>query len=321
MKKILEAGFLAAVFAFSASAQAAVEPSTQAAYAALEAGEADRALALLSSLPPTAESHNLRCRVFFALEQWDAAASECDLAVRMDGQSSDDHLWLGRALGEKADNASFLNAYSLGKRVREEFEKAVRLDPRNANALADLGEFYYDAPAIVGGGIDKAEGIASQLDKVDPARAHELRARIASERRDYDTAEREFKQAIAVSEHPAFQWMSLASFYRHRQRWTDMEGAVQSGVKAAQPDRHAGVALFNGASVLSQAGRNLELAARMLEEYLAGPSKTEEAPAFVAHTRLARLDAQLGDIAGARRERAAALNLAHDYRPAQDLKV
>ena len=56
--------------------------------------------------------------------------------------------------------------------------------------------------------------------------------------------------------------------------------------------RHAGVALFNGSSVLSESGRNLELATRMLQEYLAGSSKTEEAPAFVAHTRLARLDAQ-----------------------------
>jgi hypothetical protein len=40
----------------------------------------------------------------------------------------------------------------------------------------------------------------------------------------------------------------------------------------------------------------------------------------VAHTRLARLMAQQGDMAGARRERAAALELAHDYRPAQELK-
>jgi hypothetical protein len=72
--------------------------------------------------------------------------------------------------------------------------------------------------------------------------------------------------------------------------------------------------------VLTEAGRNLELATRMLQEYLAGSSKTEEAPAFVAHTRLARIDARLGDVAAAKRERAAALELAHDYRPAQELK-
>jgi hypothetical protein len=56
----------------------------------------------------------------------------------------------------------------------------------------------------------------------------------------------------------------------------------------------------------------------MLDDYLAGTSKTEDAPAFVAYVRLARLDAQLGDAAGAQRERAAAIALAHEYKPAQD---
>jgi tetratricopeptide (TPR) repeat protein len=186
--------------------------------------------------------------------------------------------------------------------------------------LADLGEFDYDAPGVVGGGIDKAEAVALQLDKIDPARAHELRGRIAETQKDYGTAEREFRQAISVSESPAFQWMDLASFLRRHERWAEMEAAVQSGAKAAQRDSREGVALFNGASVLSKANRDLPIAARMLEDYLAGSSKTEEAPAFVAHTRLAQIDAQLGDMTGAKRERAAALELAHDYKPAQDLK-
>jgi hypothetical protein len=125
-------------------------------------------------------------------------------------------MWLGRALGEKASRASFLSAYSLGKRVRGEFEEAVRLNSRNAEALADLGEFYYSAPGVVGGGDDKAEGVAAQLDKVDGARAHELRGRMAEQRKDFGTAEREYKQAIAAGAHPAFQWMTLASFYRRR---------------------------------------------------------------------------------------------------------
>jgi len=316
---MLEAGVLAAAMAVTAYGQAPQEQLAQA-NAALQAGEADHALALLSSLPSSAESHNLTCRVQLTLEHWDAAADECEQAVRWDGQNSNFHMWLGRALGEKADRASFLSAYSLAKRVRAEFEAAVQLNPRNAEALADLGEFYSEAPGIVGGGDDKAAGVAAQLDKVDAARARELRGRIAEEHKDYTAAERDFRQAITASEHPAFQWMNLASFYRRRARWTDMEAAVQSGVKAAQHDGHAGVALFDGASLLMQAKRNLELAVKMLESYLEGSSKTEEAPAFVALTRLARLKAQLGDVAGAQRERAAALALAHDYRPALDLK-
>ena len=73
----------------------------------LQAGEADKALALLESLPHggsnIAQAKFLECRVRYALEQWDAAASACEQAVQLDGQNSSYHMWLGRALGEKAE--------------------------------------------------------------------------------------------------------------------------------------------------------------------------------------------------------------------------
>lgn len=300
------------------------QSSAAAANAALQAGEADQAVAALRALPAgqagSALAHNLRCRVLFTLEQWSAAADECQQAVNLDPQNSNDHMWLGRALGEDASTASFLSAYSLAKRARAELERAVQLDPRNADALADLGEFYNEAPSVVGGGTDKAQSVASELDRVDPARAHELRASIASGNHDYGTTEREFREAIAVSKHPAFQWMRLASFYRHTKQWPQMESAVRSGYAAAQRDKHAAVALYNGASVLIKANRDPELAIKMLREYLASQGQTEEAPAFVAHVWLARLLAQAGDKAGAERERQAALAMASSYQPAQNLK-
>ncbi len=292
---------------------------------ALQAGEADRALSLLKSLPApaagSAEAHNLRCRVLFTLEQFEAAKDECEQAVALDPQNSAYHLWFGRTLGEVADRANFINAYGLAKRARSEFEQAVQLSPRDAEALADLGEFYSSAPGVVGGGMDKAANVASQLDRVDPARAHELRAAIARENKDMASAERELKQAVAASAHPAFQWMRLASFYRKAKRYAEMENAVQSGWAAAQRDSHAGVALFNGASVLIKGNRNPALAIRLLDAYLASPMSTEEAPAFTARVWLARLKAQTGDSEGARREKAAALALAPQYKPAQDLKL
>jgi tetratricopeptide (TPR) repeat protein len=288
--------------------------------AALQAGEADKALDLINSLPQpvTAEAHNLTCRVRYTLEQWDAAIHECEQAVQLDSQNSNYHLWLGRALGEKADRASFLTAFSLAKRVRSEFEDAVKLNPHNADALADLGEFYKDAPGAIGGGTDKAEGIAGQLDKVDPARAHTLRGELAAGRKDYDSAEREFKQAIAAGPRPALQWATLAGFYRKRERWPEMESAINSLIAAVDRDKKSAVALYDGASVLAKAKRDPALAAKMLNSYLTNPSKTEEAPAFVAYVRLARIDAQLGNSAGAERDRAAALALAREYKPASD---
>ncbi len=308
--------------AFASSQRTALGQPLSAANAALQAGEADKALSLLASAPTSgtqqAEAQNLLCRVRLTLEQWDAASAACEQAVRLDGQNSDYHLWFGRALGERASRASFLTAFSLAKRTRAEFEQSVQLDARNAEALFTLGELYRQAPGVVGGGIDKAQQTANQLDKVDAARAHELRGNIAEQQKDYATAEREYKQAVAAGGHPALAWTNLARFYSHRQRYAEMDAAVRSAHTAALHDRHASVALYDGAGLLTQTNHDPSTAAAMLDDYLAGPSKTEEAPAFIAHIRLARLKQQLGDSAAAGRERAAALSLAHEYKPAQD---
>lgn len=319
---LIAAVLLAGMAAFAESQT--VRSGLAEATAALQAGQADKALAILDGLPgdevDTAEAHNVRCRVYYTLELFSQAQNECQQAVNLDPQNSMYHLWLGRATGEVADRASFVNAYVLAKRVRAEFEEAAQLDPRNAEALADLGEFYYSAPGVVGGGTDKAVKVAERLDKVDPARAHELRSGIAQQNHDYGTAERELRAAMARSQHPAYQWMSLASFLRRQKRYDEMESAVQSGYTAAQRDRRAGVALFNGASVLMRANRNYALAEKLLQAYLANPNGTEEAPAFIAHAWLAKIKSQQGDKDGARQEQAAALALANEYKPAQELR-
>lgn len=326
--RLLLAVLLGLTMAASKAAESTKEtgqPGLAQVNAALQSGQADKALALLKSLPqPTgasAEAHNLRCRVLFTLEHFEAAKNECEQAANLDPQNSNYHLWLGRALGEVADRANFLSAYNLAKRARSEFEQAVQLDPHNAEALADLGEFYSSAPGVVGGGSQKAANVATQLDRLDPARAHELRGTIARENNDLPAAEKELKEAVAASAHPAFQWMRLASLYRKTKHIAEMENAVQSGWAAAQRDPHAGVAMFNGASVLIKANRNPALAIKMLEAYLASPTATEEAPAFTARVWLARLKAQTGDTEGARRDRAEALAMAQEYKPAQDLKL
>ncbi len=315
----LAACLLAAAFAFEGHAQSATLAQAN---AALQAGQADKALSLLASLPQggqnNAQAQNIACRVRFPLAQWNEAAQNCEQAVKLDEHNSDYHMWLGRALGEQANRASFLKAYSLGKRVLSEFKTAADLDPSNAEALRDLGEFYVEAPGVAGGGLDKAESVAQQLDHISPERALELRSRIAQKRNDWNGAENDLKKAITVGKHPAHQWVSLARFYQQRSRWSDMETAIHNAAGAAARDPHAAVALYDGAGVLIRAGRDPELAAKMLKDYLAGSYKTDEAPAFVAYYRLAQLQQQLGDAAGAQASQATAYSLAQEYKPARD---
>jgi tetratricopeptide (TPR) repeat protein len=283
----------------------------------LAQGHADDAITRLKQAlginGQNAEAHNLSCRVALQLEQWDDAVSHCENAVAISPNSSNYHLWMGRAYGAKAERASMLSAYGFARKVRSEFETAVTLDPRNAEAMADLGEFYCSAPSMVGGGTSKAEDLAQKLNTVDSVRGHELRARIADTQKNYSAAESELKESIAASPHPGSQWMSLASFYRKRGRLDEMAQAIKSGIAADKAHTEAQV---NGASSLIKSQRELPLAIQMLQDYLASSQKSEDAPAFAVHVRLGNLLAKQGDSAGAQREYQAALALAHDYKPA-----
>lgn len=155
-------------------------------------GRVDEAIASLhgqiSTSPNDAQAHNLLCRAYFSLGEWDRGISDCERAVALAPNNSQFHLWLGRIYGEKADTVRFMSAAGLARRVRNEFEIAVRLNPNNVDARSDLAEFYLEAPAIIGGGQGKAEAQANSLAAIDPATAHFVKARIAEKKDNFPAA-------------------------------------------------------------------------------------------------------------------------------------
>ena len=285
----------------------------------LSQGRADEAIATLQktthAVPDDAEAYNLLCRAYFSFGDWDHAISAGQKAVELAPNNGLYHLWLGRAYGEKADSASFLSAAGLAGKVRTEFETAVRLSPGSAEARSDLAEFYLEAPGIVGGGRDKAESQADTLEKLDPAKAHWVRGRIAEKKKDRATAEREYRAAIEASHGGALAWFNLALFYRHNSQFDQMEDALNHAISAPL-DRPEVV--MESAEVLIRSGRNLGNAIELLHRYLASNDKVEQAPAFKAHFLLGTALEKQGDKQGAAREYSAALALAKNYSRAQE---
>ncbi len=284
----------------------------------IASGRADEALAALrgtiDSSPNDAAAHNQRCRVYFSLGQWDRGIGDCEKAVDLAPDNSRYHLWLGRIYGEKADKAGFMTAASLAGKVREHFEAAVRLDPDNVEARTDLAEFYLEAPGIVGGGRDKAQLQADALLRLEPARGHWVNGRLAEKRKDYETAEKEYRAAIEATHGSASNWLNLGLFYKHRERWDEMEETL-SHVRNAPLDRPD--ALVDAADVLIHTQRNLPEAVRLLRAYLSLSAKVEQAPSFKVHYLLGTADEKLGDRQGAAAEYRSALDLAHEFQPAQ----
>jgi tetratricopeptide (TPR) repeat protein len=284
----------------------------------LTSGHVDEALQFLDQqirqTPNDAGSHNLLCRTYFMMEDWDRAISQCERARDLDPENSLNYLWLGRIYGEKADRVNPLSAMGLAKKVRSAFERAVELAPDGWEARADLGEFYVQAPGMVGGGKDKAREQANALMPLKPAKAYWLLGQIAEKEKNFAEAERQYRTAITASHSGTRAWAELAIFYRHTSRFDEMEKALRE-LENAPVDDH--LALMDGASLMVRTGRDPQLGIRLLRRYFS-VGTVEEGPAFRAHEHWGQLLERQGDHRGAAQEYRAALALYHNYRRAQE---
>ena len=283
----------------------------------LAEGRVDDAVRVLqqqvSLHPADAESFNLLCRAYFMADAWDPALEACQRAASLAPQSSMYQLWLGRVYGEKADHSSIFSAPGLAKQARSAFERAVQLDPGNWEARADLGEFYAEAPGIVGGGKDKARAQAAALMPINPAMGHWVLARVAEKDKQPDVAEREYRAEIAASHSGARAWLDLAGFLRHEKRYEEMKQALRT-LNSSLLDRPE--ALLHAAQQLFRSDLDLPFAVGLLERYLKAP--VEDGPAFKAHDLLGQIYEKQGDRRAAADEFRAALALAHSYTRAQE---
>lgn len=304
---------LTLVLACSLGASAAASPKEL-----LASGRVDEALQLVEQqarqAPTDADGYSLLCRTYFMMEEWDRGIANCERARNLNPQNSTYHLWLGRIYGEKADRAGFLSAAGLAKKVRTSFERAVELAPNDWQARADLGEFYLEAPGIVGGGKDKTREQANALMTLKPGKAYWLLGRIAEKNKDMTEAERQYRAGIAATNSGARAWVELAIFFRHSNRLDEMEKALRELENAPVDDP---LALMDGASLMVRTGRDPALGIRLLQRYFS-VGTVEEGPAFKAHEYWGQLLERQGDHHGAAEQYHAALALFHGYRRAEE---
>jgi tetratricopeptide (TPR) repeat protein len=141
-------------------------------------------------------------RAAMARNDADAAAALFEKAVAQNPKSAEAHYRLGTAYGSQAQKASIFGQASLAGKTKDEFEKAVELDPNLLDARYGLVEFYAMAPGIIGGSFDKAFAQAAEIKKHDPLMAHRATAfiythqqKMAEARNEYLTEVREFPKS------------------------------------------------------------------------------------------------------------------------------
>jgi tetratricopeptide (TPR) repeat protein len=257
-----------------------------------------------------AESLHLLSRVYYATERWDDAVRYGERAVVLRPEDAYYHLWLAREYGEKAASSNPMSAAASARKAKSEFERAVQLAPSSVEARLDLAQYYTEAPAIMGGGVDKARDQAAQVAKWNSAKAHLILARVAVKEKQFPDAEEHFRQAISESRGQAEYWLELAEYCRLRGRPDDMQRAVQSAL--AQSGSPAET-YFDAANELFLGNRDFPDAILYLQKYLASGGLVEGAPAFRAHYLLGQIYEKTGQKSAAVAEYQASLALASGF--------
>jgi tetratricopeptide (TPR) repeat protein len=179
------------------------------------------------------------------------------------------HLWLGNAVGQQAQNASVLRQPFMARRIKAEFEKAVELDSTSIDAREGLLGFYLQAPAVMGGGLDKAQEQARAIARLHVISGHMASARIAWHQKDTVATERAYRAAVAAWPDSAGPTIQLA---QRQQSWNRNAAAFATyeAFLARQP-RHLAVR-FQLARLIAITGEQLPRGERILRELIAEPN-------------------------------------------------
>lgn len=247
----------------------------------------------------------------------DAAVKSFEKAIAAEPNNSDYHLWLARAVGTVAQNASVLRQPFLARRAKAEFEKAVQLDPNSIGGREGMMQFYLLAPSVMGGSLGKAREQAAVIAKLNPMRGFFARATIANNQKDPATAEKEIRGAAAAFPDSLNALTSLVNVHTNANR-PDTAFAVLDKYLSKHPDDlTAQFWIGRTAAVL---GVQLDRGEKAIKTVMTAPgvgTETGLPTLWAAHFRLGQIAVHRGNKVLAKQEFEKCLAINPKYEPAK----
>ena len=237
----------------------------------------------------------------------DAAIAVLEKAIAQNPGSADAHYHLANGYGIKAQQGGLLAGAKYAPRMKEEYEKAVALDPKHVDARFGLVQFYILAPALMGGSKEKALEQAKEIKAVDPLLGHRAYASVYAQQKKLDLAKQEYLDAIrgqpASPQAHSFFGQHLASVE------VDYDAAFAEFEAALKIDPHYMPAFYHLGRTAALAEANLARGEEALKKYLDYTPTDKEPRLANAHYFLGVIYEKQGRKAEAKERYQAALGL------------
>src|SRR6202162_3221382 len=225
-----------------------------------------------SQNPNSAELQFWLGRCYYELRDYDNAITAAEKSVALDPKNSLYHQWLGTMYGGKADRD---RSFSDARKVKKEFEEAVRLNPSNVPARRDLEQYLMEAPWIVGGNKDEARNQVTAIEGIDPIQGHLARADFYLESKKPELAEKEYREVLSAKPKQIDTYLDVITFFIHENKTADLEASIQAAAQVAPNDPRLNYAR-GVLGVLS--GKDFSRAEEYLKSYLARPPDRSDWP-------------------------------------------
>lgn len=198
------------------------------------------------------------------------------------------------ALGAYIDDVPFYRQIGLAREVFENLKAGLALDPRSIEVHDGLMKFYLGAPALMGGGHDKAVTEAAKIAVLNPSRGYVATGLIAVHDRRYADAERDFRAAIQIAPNDTLPRYELGKV-QQAQKHFDAAFATFEEVMQLLPAEPAAYYHYANTAVLAK--RHIESGVEKIRAYIArGPGSDNDpslVEAYQVQGHLAELESKL----------------------------
>jgi predicted Zn-dependent protease len=255
-------------------------------------------------------------RIAFDEKKYEESADFFDEAVDANGQVAEYHYWHGAAMGSEAQGAGLMRKGFLAPKIKSAFEKTLALDPKHADAMYALIQYYVQAPAMMGGDKAKALELANRLKGIDKARGHYQAAYVYGADNKNDLAE---KELVALTKAEPDKWeyqVALGNFYINSKQYQRAFDLYDARLKKNPNDMPAN---YQYGKVGAVSGQQLDRAEACLKAYLKYQPGKDEPQLANANHRLGMVYEKKGNRAEAKKCYETAVRLDPNLKEAKEL--
>ena len=129
----------------------------------------------------------------------DAALEKAQAQADSNQSSAEAYYWLGAVNGRLAQTSSIFSKLGYAKAVRNAFQRAAELDPKQIEARMGLIQFHLQAPGLAGGDADLVPGLVQQIAAVDIGAGYRAQAIVKQINDDPAGAQALYRKALTFN--------------------------------------------------------------------------------------------------------------------------